>query len=100
MAAYLQISSPCEKNLQVDQLLRLKPTEADLFYPTVRSYKVLIENASDDENLKREAINERDRMDWENECIQIKNRGPLIERSTWYDADIKVKSLIYFSLGT
>ena len=39
-------------------------------------------------------------MDWENECRAILNRGPMIDRYSWDDADIKVKSLVYLSLGT
>ena len=39
-------------------------------------------------------------MDWENECRAIRNRGPMIDRYTWDEADIKVKSLVYLSVGT
>ena len=39
-------------------------------------------------------------MDWENECKQIEDRGPMIDRTPWDVADLKVKSLIYLSLGT
>ena len=86
------------ENLHVDQLLRLKPTVADLFYPTVRSYEEVIEGANED-TRKRQTRNERRRVHWENECRAIRNRGPLIDRYTWDEADIKVKSLVYLSLG-
>ena len=80
--------------------MRLKPTPADLFYPTVPSYEDIVEGANDVESRKRQIRNERRRVDWENECRAIRNRGPMIDRYSWDDADIKVKSLIYLSLGT
>ena len=89
-----------KENLHVDQLLRLKPTAADLFYPTVPTYEDVIEGANEEETRKRQFRNERRRVDWENECRAIRNRGPMIDRYSWDDADIKVKSLVYLSLGT
>ena len=89
-----------KENLHVDQLLRQKPTAADLFYPTVPSYEDVIEEANEEETRKLQIRNERQRMDWENECRAIRNRGPMIDRYSWDDADIKVKSLVYLSLGT
>ena len=89
-----------KENLHVDQLLRLKPTAADLFYPTVPSYEDVIEGTHEEETRKRQIRNERRRVDWENECRAIRNRGPMLDRYTWDDADIKVKSLVYLSLGT
>ena len=87
-----------KENLIVDQVLRLKPTPADLFYPTVPSYEDIVEGSNDEE--RRQIRNERRRFDWENGCRAIRNRGPMIDRYSWDDADIKVKSLIYLSLGT
>ena len=89
-----------KENLHVDQLSRLKPTAADLFYPTVPSYEDVIEGTNKEETRKRQIRNERRRVDWENECRAIRNRGPMLDRYTWDDADIKVKSLVYLSLRT
>ena len=89
-----------KENLHVDQLLQLKPTLADFFYPTVQSYEEVIEGVNEEETRKRHISNERQRVDWENECRAIRNRGPLIDRYTWDEADIKVKSLKYLSIGT
>ena len=63
-------------------------------------YEERIENKSEEENRKREIRNERRKVDWENECKQIRSRGPMIDRYTWDEADLKVKSLTYLSLGT
>ena len=89
-----------KENMHVDQLLRLKPTANDLFYPIMPTFEERIENASEEENGKREIRNERRKVDWENECKQIRSRGPMMDRYTWNEADLKFKSLTYWSLGT
>ena len=89
-----------KKNINVDQLVRQKPTAADLFYPTVPSYEEVKEGASDTENQKREIRNKRRRLEWEKECKHIRNRGPLTDRCKWDEADIKVKSILYLSPRT
>ena len=83
-----------KENLHVDQLLRLKPIDSDLFYPTVPSYEEVIERANDEETRTREIRNERRRVDWENECRIIRNRRPMIDRYSWDEGDIKIKSLV------
>ena len=39
-------------------------------------------------------------MDWDNDCKQISFRGPTVDGIPWDEADLKVRSLIYLSLGT
>ena len=89
-----------KENMHVDLLLRLKPTINDLFYSSMPMFEERVENANEEEERKREIRNERRKVDWENECKQIRNRGPMIDRFTWDEADLKVKSLTYLSLGT
>ena len=89
-----------KENMHADQLLRLKPTSADLFYPTIPTYGERIENSNEEEDRKREIRNEQRKVDWENECKHIQKRGPMIHRYTCNETDIKVKRLIYLSLGT
>ena len=48
-----------KEKLHLDQILRLKPTAADLFYPTVPSYEEIIEGANNKETCKRQIRNER-----------------------------------------
>ena len=84
----------------VDQLLRLKPTANDLFYPVMPTFEERVENASEDEERKRKIRNEHRKVDWENECKQIRSRGPMIDRYTWDEANLKVQSLTYLYLGT
>ena len=89
-----------KENMQVEQLLRNKPTLNDLFYPTIPSYEKRKENSNEDKDRKREIRNERRKVDWENDCKHIQNRGPMIDKFTWDEADLKIKSVIYLSLGT
>ena len=86
--------------MHVDLLLRLKPTVNDLFYLIMPTFEERVEKASEEEERKREIRNERRKVDWENECKQIRNRGPIIDRYTWDEADFKVKNLTHLSLGT
>ena len=86
--------------MHVDRLLRLKPTPNDLFYPTIPTFEERVENKNEEVERKREIRNKRRKVDWENECKHIRNRGPMIDRHTWDEVDLNVKSLIYLSLGT
>ena len=87
-------------NLQVDKLLKLKPTRAELFYRTLPTHEESFDGETEDVERQREQRNERRKVDWENECKQIDQRGPMIDRIHWNEADLKVKSLIYLSLGS
>ena len=96
----LKMAIMARDNLVVDKLIRLKPTRAELFYPTLPTYEDQFEGETEDEERQRERRNEKRKVYWENECKQIEYKGPLIDRTPWDEADLKVKSLIYLSLGT
>ena len=89
-----------KENKHVYLLLRLKPTANNLFYPIMLTLEERIESTSEEENRKREIRNERRKVDWENECKQIRNRGPMIDRYMRDKVDLEVKNLTYLSLGT
>ena len=86
-------------SIEVDKLLKLKPQPTDLFYPTLPTYEEEFEGETDDEARNREQRNERRRVDFENECKTIERKGAMVDRIPWDEADTKVKSLIYLSLG-
>ena len=86
-------------SIEVDKLLKMKPQPTDLFYPTLPSYEEEFEGEREDEARNREQRNERRRVDFENECKVIERIGALVDRIPWDEADTKVKSLIYLSLG-
>ena len=89
-----------QPNLEVEKLLRLKPANAELFYPTKPTLEDQFENETLDEARQREQRNEKRRVDWENEYKIIETKGPPLDKIPWDEADMKVKSLIYLSLGS
>ena len=87
-------------NLVNNILLNLKPTRAKLFYPTLPTYEDPFEGETVDEERQKVQRNERTKLAWENECKQIEQRGPVIDRIPCDKAYLKVKSLIYLSVAT
>ena len=72
-----------KENMRVYQYLWCKQTAADLFYTSVPTHKKHQENSNEEENDKEtETRNERRKLDWENKCKQIKNRGLAIDSYT------------------
>ena len=71
-----------KENMHVDLLRRLKPTVNDLFYPSMPTFEERVDNANEEEEIKREIRNQRRKVDWENECKQIRNRGAMIDGYT------------------
>ena len=88
-----------KENLKVDKLLRTKPTPADLFYPAMPSFEEQRPNESEEEARKRDIRNQQRKIYWENECKTIEFRGPYVDRYPWDEADTKIKSLLYLSIG-
>ena len=59
----LKMDVMARDNLQVDKLLKLKPTRAKLFYPTLPTYADALEEETEDEERQREQRNERRKVD-------------------------------------
>ena len=95
----LKMTIMARDRIEVDKLLKLKPQPTDLFYPTLPTYEEEFEGETEDEARNTEQRNERRRVDFENECKVIERKGALVDRIPWDEADTKVKSLIYLSLG-
>ena len=76
----LKMAIMARDNLQDDKLLKLKPTRAEL-YPTLPTYENALEGETKDEERQREQRNERRKVDWENECKQIEQKGPIKTKS-------------------
>ena len=49
---------------------------------------------------ERDLRNNKRKVDWDNDCKQIAFGGPTVDGIPWDEADLKVRSLIYLSLGT
>ena len=77
----------------METILKLKPTVAERFYPTLPVNEDAFEGETrNEEECHREQRNERMNVNKENECKQIEWKEPLIERTPWINADLKVKS--------
>ena len=96
----LKMAIMARDNLQVDKLLNLKPSRTELPYPTLPTYEKPFAGETEDEERQRDQRNERRNVFWENEFKQVEQKGPMIDRITWDEADLKVKGLIYLSLGS
>ena len=96
----LRMAIKARDNLQVDKLLKLKPSRTELPYPTLPTYEEPFDGETEEEEREKEQRNERRKVDWENECNQVEQKSPMIDRIPWDEADLKVKSLIYLSLGS
>ena len=81
------------------QVTQIETTTNRPIFPTLPTYEKEFEGETDDEARNREQRNERRRVDFENECKVIERNGALVDRIPWDEADTKVKSLIYLSLG-
>ena len=97
--ATFKMAVMAQHNIEVEKLLRLKPARTELFYPTMPTLEEELDNETREEAKQREQCNEKRRVDWENECKIIETKGPTVDRIPWDEADMKVKSLIYLSLG-
>ena len=72
-----------KENMYIYQFPWFNQTAGDLFYPSVPTHKKHQENSNEEENDREtETRNERRKLDWENKCKQIKNRGPAIDSYT------------------
>ena len=95
----LKMAIMARDTIEVDKLLKMKPQPTDLFYPTLPTYEEEFEGETEDEARNRVQRNERRRVDFENEGKVIERNGALVDRIPWDEADTKVKSPIYLSLG-
>ena len=99
-AATLKLAILAENSINVDSLLKHKPGIKDLTYPTEPTYEPPTENETQAQNRERDLRNNKRKVDWDNECKQIAFKGSIVDGIPWDEADLKVRSLIYLSLGT
>ena len=95
-----KLASSAKENIQVEKLLRPKPTAEELEYPEEPIYEPALPDETTAEKRQREQRNIKRKVDWKIHCQAIEDQGPMIDNSKWDDIDNKVKSLIFLSLGT
>ena len=91
--ATFRLAVMAQHNLEVDEMLRLKPARTELFYLTMPTLEEKFENETNDEARQREQRNEKRGLDRENQSKIIETKGPKVGRIPWDEADMKVKSL-------
>ena len=88
----LKMAIMASDNLQVDKLLKLKPARIELPYPTLPTDEESFDGETVDEERQRDQRNERRKVDWENECKKLKQKGPMIDKLPWDEADLRSKA--------
>ena len=91
---YLGIVAKDGINLQ--KLLRDPPA---IRKPHEPGYELPIEGETQSQTRDRNIRNQEKKIQWDNQCAQLDNLGPTVDGIPWEEADIKVKSYIYLSLG-
>ena len=86
--------------INVDYLLKQKPEIKDLTYPTEPTYEPPTRNKTQAQYRERDLRKNKRKVGWDNECKQIAFKGPIVDGIPWDEADLKVRSFIYLSLGT
>ena len=89
-----------KENIQVEKLLRPRPTVEELDYPQEPIYEPALPIETTAEKRQREQRNIKRKVEWKNQYQAVEDQGPMIDNAKWDEVDYKVKSLIYFSLGT
>ena len=91
---YLGIVAKDGINLQ--KLLRDPPAVRK---PQEPGYELPIEGETQAQTRDRNIRNQEKKIQWDNQCAQLDNLGPTVDGTPWEEADIKVRSYIYLSLG-
>ena len=88
-----------KESIQIDKLIRPRPTKAELDYPQEPIYEPTTSDETTSEKRHREQRNIKRKVDWQNQCEGIEDKGPYVVNIPWDEADTKIKSLIDLSLG-
>ena len=95
----VKLAITAKENIQVEKLLRPRRQSAELDYPHEPCYEPPTSDETTAEKRQREQRNIKRKVDWQNQCLAVEDKGPYIDNTPWDEADTKIKSLIYLSLG-
>ena len=99
-AATLKLAIMAKNSINVDSLLKQKPEINVPTYPAEPTYEPPTENETQAQHRQIDLRNNKRKVDWDNECKQIAFKVPIVDGFPWDEADLKVSSFIYLSLGT
>ena len=80
-----------KENIQVEKLLRPKPTAEELDYPKEPNYEPALTDETTAEKRQREQRNIKRKVDWKNQCQVVEDQGPVIDNSNWDDSKSMTK---------
>ena len=86
-------------SIQVDKLLRLRPTSAELDYTQEPINEPTTSDETKAEKRQREQRNTKRKVDWQTQCQGIEDKGPYVDNIPRDEANTTIKSLLYLSLG-
>ena len=87
------------ENIQVEKLLWPKSQNAELDNPHEPTYKPPTADETTAEKMQREQRDIKRKVNWQNQCLAVEDKGPYVDNIPWDEADTEIKSLIYLSLG-
>ena len=92
----LYLGIVAKDGISLQKLLRDPPAVRK---PQEPGYELPIEGETQSQTRDRHIRNQKKRIQWDNQCAQLDNLGPTVDGIPWEEADIKVRSFIYLSLG-
>ena len=95
-----KLAITAKENIQVEQLLRPRPTREELDRPQKPIYESALSFETTTDKRQREQQNINRKVDCKIACQSVEDKGPMMDNFKWDEKDNKVKSLIYLALTT
>ena len=87
-------------NVQVEKILRPKPGYGEQEYPHEPIYEPPTSDLTTRDNERQwEQRNIIRKVNWQNHCLAIVDKSSDVDSLPWDEANTKIKSFMYFSLG-
>ena len=87
-----KLAISAKENIQVEKLVRPKPTVEELDYPQEPIYEPALSEETTAEKRQREQRDIKRKVDWQSQCQAVEDQGPMIDNAKWDEVDNKVKS--------
>ena len=94
----VKLAITATENIQVEKLLWPKSQNAELDNPHEPTSEPPTADETTAEKMQREQRNIKRKVNWQNQCLAVEDKGPYVDNIPWDEADTEIKSLIYLSL--
>ena len=88
----VKLAITAKENIQLEKLLRPKRQSRKLDYPHEPMYESPTSDETTAEKRQREQSNIKGKVDWQNQCLAIEDKGPYVDNIIWDEADKKQKA--------